>query len=326
MTLLPLITVMIPTYNQLAFLPVAIESALHQDYQNLEVLVADDLSSDETNSILNNYSGDKRFRYIKNERNLGRVGNYKSTLENHARGDWVVNLDADDYFTDNTFLSKSMNLIMETRDPEIVFLQAGHTVKNKHGQVLRVDLPTIDQDVKVISGIEYFLEFNHFSHLASLYNRSKALSIDFYRYDILSADMESFLRLALHGKVILLRQSIGVWLHHGDNDSQKLNIRTVETNLLRLKGPYLYARALNIITPKKLAGWYKKRVNEYLLNYLIISMTSGDSRLRGFLKHIITNHPKAVFSSVIPKAMLLSTIVSVKKILAFGKGSKNVDN
>ena len=56
--------------------------------------------------------------------------------------------------------------------------------------------------------------------------REVAVAIDFYRYDILSTDRESFLRLALHGDVLLIKKVYGVWVQHGSNFSQKIDFET----------------------------------------------------------------------------------------------------
>jgi glycosyltransferase involved in cell wall biosynthesis len=64
---------MIPTYNQAKYISKAIESALNIDYPNIEVIVSDDCSTDNTEEVVSKYLSDDRFKYIKNEKNLGRV-------------------------------------------------------------------------------------------------------------------------------------------------------------------------------------------------------------------------------------------------------------
>ncbi|HEY1869535.1 MAG TPA: glycosyltransferase family 2 protein, partial [Chitinophagaceae bacterium] len=123
----PLVSIMIPAYNQAEVLGTAIESALSQDYPHLEVVVSDDCSTDETKAVLKKFETDTRLRYYRNTQNSGRVANYKKTLEQYVNGDWVVNLDGDDYFTDLSFISKAIQLIYKSDPGSIVFLQAGHT-------------------------------------------------------------------------------------------------------------------------------------------------------------------------------------------------------
>lgn len=76
----PLVTIMIPTYNQSAFIVEAVESALMQDYENLEVIVLDDCSDDNTQKLLQAFNSDSRFYYHRNKKNIGRVKNYRKLL------------------------------------------------------------------------------------------------------------------------------------------------------------------------------------------------------------------------------------------------------
>ena len=62
------VTIMIPTYNQAKYISKAIESALNIDYSNIEVIVSDDCSTDNTEEVISKYLEDNRFKYIKRRR------------------------------------------------------------------------------------------------------------------------------------------------------------------------------------------------------------------------------------------------------------------
>jgi glycosyltransferase involved in cell wall biosynthesis len=307
----PLVSIMIPTYNQAHWLGKAVESALAQDYQNIEIVIADDRSTDETNLLLNKYRDDNRVRIITNETNLGRVANYKHTLENHVRGEWVVNLDGDDHYTDNTFVSSAIKQICG--EPDVVFLQAGHVITDNNGRVLGNALPSITGDFQVIDGTDYFLNFHHFSHLASIYNRKAATDVGFYIHDILSTDIECFLRLALNGKVILMHKAVGAWVHHDGNESKKLSVSAVENNMLRFTAPYAYAKKSGKIPDDVLNGWLKKNINSYLLNYLTVYFTSND-KIPGYLFHVLKKNQHLIFSIILPKAFLKGLLNKAKNL------------
>jgi glycosyltransferase involved in cell wall biosynthesis len=87
----PLVTVVIPCYNQAHFLGEAIESVLSQTYRNFEVIVVDDGSTDNTSEVASRYEG---VRLIWQE-NRGLAGARNRGLE-EAKGEYVVFLDADD--------------------------------------------------------------------------------------------------------------------------------------------------------------------------------------------------------------------------------------
>ncbi|MFH1198794.1 MAG: glycosyltransferase family 2 protein [Candidatus Omnitrophota bacterium] len=91
-----LVSVIIPTYNRQHYIKEAVESALAQDYLKIEVIVVDDGSQDNTESVLAPYAG--RIKYIKQE-NSG-----PAKARNHgikaARGEFITFLDSDDkYFS-----------------------------------------------------------------------------------------------------------------------------------------------------------------------------------------------------------------------------------
>jgi len=314
----PKVTIVIPAYNQANYLPTAIESALAQNYENVEIVVSDDCSTDNTGDLIKKYINDKRVRYFRNESNCGRVANYRHTLENRTTGEWVVNLDADDYFTDPSFISRAIKYIHSYGTEKVVFVQAGHAVKTPNGKTIRVDIPDIKGDVEIMDGTDYFLNFNHFSHLASIFNRALALSLEFYRYNILSSDIESFLRLSLHGKVILMRETVGVWVHHGANESQRLSIPAVEMNMIRIESPYVYAKSLNTFSDGTLLRWRNQMTQQYLQSYLIKSLKSRNT-LNGYLWHILKYYPQAMLSWMIPKAIFYAVASRIVRFFGIKK-------
>ena len=88
----PLVTALICAYNYAGYLPEAIDSALAQDYANLEVLVVDDGSTDETPAVLAAY-GD-RIRVVRQDNAGLNAATARGIAE--ARGELVALLDADD--------------------------------------------------------------------------------------------------------------------------------------------------------------------------------------------------------------------------------------
>jgi glycosyltransferase involved in cell wall biosynthesis len=97
----PLVSICIPTYNSARYLDECLESALKQTYQNFEVLVVDNHSSDETVSMVKTLAtSEPRIRFEQNPRNLGEVRNFNRCLE-LARGEWVKFLFSDDLLAPN---------------------------------------------------------------------------------------------------------------------------------------------------------------------------------------------------------------------------------
>jgi len=90
----PLVSVIIPTYNRTNLVPRAIESVLTQTYDNLELIVVDDASSDETEAVVRCYD-DERLTYICHETNR-HVSAARNTGLERASGEYIAFLDDDD--------------------------------------------------------------------------------------------------------------------------------------------------------------------------------------------------------------------------------------
>jgi glycosyltransferase involved in cell wall biosynthesis len=92
----PLVSILIPTFDRPHYLAEAIDAALAQTYRNLEVLVFDNGTMDETLGVAQQaVRRDPRVRFQRNERNLGMSGNFNALFD-AARGEFVVAIGDDD--------------------------------------------------------------------------------------------------------------------------------------------------------------------------------------------------------------------------------------
>jgi glycosyltransferase involved in cell wall biosynthesis len=277
---LPKVSILIPTYNQEGFIKKAITSALEQDYDNLEIIVADDCSLDNTYKIIQQYKENPRLNYFRNDENCGRVANYKKALYEYATGEWALCLDGDDYLVDPTYISTCINIVTKyaLELKPVVFIQGGDKIINIEKGTQLARLPKIPTDIYFLNGTEYFFRFthfSHFSHLSTFYNRRKAMEVGFYNDDVLSADMESILKLSLHGDVILLKKVVGVWLHHDSNASNTKNIKDHLDNLRWLDNCRIYGTALHPDLWLKFNIWYQRHLVFYLNSVMILLRRSG---------------------------------------------------
>ncbi len=91
----PLISVIVPCYNQAKYLNECLESVLSQSFQNWECIIINDGSPDETEEIAQRWTAkDTRFRYLKKEN--GGVASARNFAIERAEGKWILPLDADD--------------------------------------------------------------------------------------------------------------------------------------------------------------------------------------------------------------------------------------
>ena len=90
----PLVSICIPVFNGENYIDTCIKSVLEQNYENFELLILDNCSTDSTASIIFDIKDD-RIRYIKNKENIGALNNFSKCIS-QAYGEYFVLLPHDD--------------------------------------------------------------------------------------------------------------------------------------------------------------------------------------------------------------------------------------
>jgi teichuronic acid biosynthesis glycosyltransferase TuaG len=95
----PLISVILPCYNSSRFVARAILSVLNQTYKNLELIIVDDCSTDETKKIIKKFlKQDNRIKFYSTKKNSKTVAKPRNLGVSKAIGEYVAFLDSDDYW------------------------------------------------------------------------------------------------------------------------------------------------------------------------------------------------------------------------------------
>jgi glycosyltransferase involved in cell wall biosynthesis len=128
----PLVTIGIPTYNRATgYLPEALESALAQNYPNLEIVVSDNGSSDNTESVVNNYA-DSRIRFFRQQPSITPNDNFNFCL-NQANGAYFLMLHDDDKI-DPEFIDSCMRAA--NYEEHFGIIRTGTRIINAAGSVI----------------------------------------------------------------------------------------------------------------------------------------------------------------------------------------------
>lgn len=134
----PLISVIIPTYNRANVLERAINSALKQTHQNLEVLVVNDGSTDNTSKTVNNFD-DRRINYFQHNSNKG-ANTARNLGIRKSNGQYVAFLDDDDYWHKRKIELQLKKFRESEDDVGIVYCKVAVVRKNKKKFVTTPDI------------------------------------------------------------------------------------------------------------------------------------------------------------------------------------------
>lgn len=128
----PLLSVIVPAYNYGRFLKQTISSVLDQGYDDIEILVLDNASTDGTPEVVASFAKDPCVRYMRNSRNVGPSYNVLNGIQ-IAQGRYLSILMADDYYNPG-YLSRLLPRLL--RKPEAVVGYTAIRWVNEQGQAL----------------------------------------------------------------------------------------------------------------------------------------------------------------------------------------------
>ena len=141
----PKISIIIPVYNVEAYLRECLDSLLKQSLKNIEIICVDDESTDSSYEILEEYrKKDKRIKIYKKKHS--NAGDARNIGLSHAKGEYLLFLDSDDYF-----------------DKDLCKIAYNKSIKNKADIVL-YDAYKYDQVTKKVGALNYLLKPYYFKY------------------------------------------------------------------------------------------------------------------------------------------------------------------
>ena len=188
------ITVLMPVYNGAEYIREAIDSVLGQTFENFELLIIDDGSSDNSIDIIKSYS-DPRIILIKNNYNIGLVKTLNKGLDN-AKGEFIARIDQDDVCYPER-LERQLDFIRN--NPEIILLGSGCMEIDKDGNEIAVhQYPSNHR--KLFADLLKLKAF--FPHSSAFFNKCVVTELGGYNFNLNGAeDCDLWLRIASVGKI-----------------------------------------------------------------------------------------------------------------------------
>jgi glycosyltransferase involved in cell wall biosynthesis len=222
----PLVSIVTPTYNHERYIASCIQSVIDQVYENWEMLVVDDGSTDRTVEIVKSFS-DKRIRLITQEnKGLMRLGETYNAALAQAQGDVVAILEGDDFWPSGKLAMQ----VRHFRDPEVVLSSGITRIEDDDGEWLGLvpTKPLPSQAVKndPVGFSSLYMMDPH--RLTFTFPVSTAIRADalrriggFLQPDYLPVvDFPTFLRLGVEGKWQYEKEIFGVWRRHGGSQTK----------------------------------------------------------------------------------------------------------
>ena len=217
-----LVSVIVPAYNAHSRLKYAIESIVSQDYENLEIIVVNDASQDDTEEIARGIleASGRNYRLIVHEHNRGECASRNTGIE-HAEGRYICFVDADDMIRID-FVSRLHEAIVNGMC-DISF--CGMVDRFTDGRPDRDIFPAYDRPY-VCEGVKFILDRTVPSVYRCMYSADflKKFGLVFHEGCIAGGDVEFITKaLCAAEKVTFTNKCLYIYVHHEDMGSIRDN-------------------------------------------------------------------------------------------------------
>lgn len=209
----PLVSIIMPVYNNADYLVDALNSIISQTYKNWELIVVDDASTDASYGLIKNFSDySSRIRVVRNKKNVG-VGKSLDKGISIAKGDFIARMDADDIS-----FSKRLEWQVEYLLNNLDVVAVGGQVKlmDSKGRLFgKKNFPLSHNELYEM--LYYAVPIQH----PSLVVNRKLLPKDFSWYDGIrkSQDLHLFFKLTNYGKLGNIEQYVLKYRYYSGGNS-----------------------------------------------------------------------------------------------------------
>lgn len=257
-----LVSIVITSYNRAHFIEKAIRSALAQDYPNLEIVISDNCSTDNTDEIIKKYTHDPRIKYFINGSNIGMMPNFIKATQELAKGKYISFVSSDDYLVNDSFISEAVKRMKQYPGINVVTGINISEVTRSNDFFTDESYPFYKKtfyDKPFIEGKEVFLSFpacHAISYGGTLMDREKLTALDTTTVVPISYDTQNILQLLLTGDASFIAKKTYVARRHDENATSTVTkAKTYIDNLAYIDIPYHYALEKQILDKPTLANW-----------------------------------------------------------------------
>jgi glycosyltransferase involved in cell wall biosynthesis len=213
----PIVSIVIPTKNRAELLKKSIDSVINQTFQNWEIIIVDDSSSDNTQELMNKYViEDRRIRYFRIPKSKTEgISEYLNFGIINSKGKYIARLDDDDIWCNNNKLKIQVKFLDSNKD--YVLTGGGVIMVNSDGHELyRFFKNEVDENIRKKALLACPME-----HTTIMFRKDTALKVGGYGNYNVAEDWDFFLRLGKFGKFYNFQEYFTYYLQGDQNLSLK---------------------------------------------------------------------------------------------------------
>lgn len=229
------ISIILPVYNADSFIRTTIESLFSQTFNDFELIVINDGSTDNSLNIISNYKNDPRLKIINNDKNLGLIYTLNRGIK-MAKGELIARIDADDIAIKNRLKLQADYM---DNHPNVALVGGWAELIDEQGAGFHIHkVPTAPTEI-----LNSILLTNCFIHPSVMFRRSIALELGGFRQEALHAeDYDLWLRMCEHHQVANLPNVLIQYrIHPGQISQQKLKMQRLSANKARFSAFKYYS-------------------------------------------------------------------------------------
>ena len=299
MSKLPIVSVVCSCYNHKDYIIETLNAVVNQTYKNIELIVVDDCSHDNSVQVINEWLIDfPNVQFIQNPKNLGLNKSFNQAVK-MSKGAYLIDLAADDLMLPN-FVEDLMTVFLSENKQELALAFGNASEINENGEVLAtiIGAEMVPKVHKAIAKgyYPYLLgDSKYICSVSAMYNRTVFEELGGYDENLHFEDFDFWLRATRNYKIafiekmlihkIVLENSMGSGFHVRKKASNKLQesfYKIVMSAYKTAENKDEYKALLLRISTQ--AKWSLKNLNfDYFYRYVLLFFTVGFKVVRSFL-------------------------------------------
>lgn len=255
---LPLVTLVVPAYNEGVVIEAALRSLLELDYPNYEILVIDDGSTDDTYEKALNVANESRDVFVRviTKRNGGKAEALNTGMS-YARGEFILNMDGDSKLSKNVIRS----CVRHFDDPRVGAVAGNVKVINRENVWSKIQALEYVEGLAMARKAQSFMRaVNIIPGPLGMFRKSVLQEVHGYDHDTFAEDCDLTLKLLVRGWHIAYEPDAVAWV---ETPSKLLDL---------LKQRYRWTRGiLQAIAKNSSALWQPRKagINFYILWFML---------------------------------------------------------